>query len=177
MGYAIEQAAARVFEKSITALQRLQPMLAEALSGAAGKETDVIAKGLVAERAKLMQSRWQAAVADMTSEVEKLRSAIRSTVPDEDADEIADEAQAVVDDFCEELNDAIFAMSGANVEDLSSVSLVKELISAYRQRIKNHGVIQFLQLARQELGEDAASYDLAAVFLSALDDLESRLAS
>jgi hypothetical protein len=174
MAYATEQAEAGQFAKSLVALKQLEPLVTAALSGKAGKETDVIPKGVVEARKKFVQSRWQEAVSTVRGEVEKLTGAIVEQVPDEDADELVAAIQDHLSSFYDELNAAILNAQAADVGNLTPLDRALETVRKYKTLVKEDDLIKHLNQARSDLGVDIA---VEAALLDALGEVETRFES
>lgn len=173
-GFAQERADTERFGSALVALQNVEKLLDAAEAQGAPKESDVIRAGTVAERRKFAESRWQATVREIRLQLDKIRSAIETHQPDEEADELATEIEAAVDDFCDDLNRAILGIGKVGDEDSKPIESALKTIGDYRKRLATDPLILHLGDVGSELGADA---DIAATLTGAFDELETQLAS
>ena len=160
------------YEKAIMVLDRLGPAIDLAIAAGA-KETDVIPENVVADRKKFIQSRWQEAIRASYAEIEKLAAPIASQVPDEDSKELISSITEHLDQFVEELNDAILGAQSATSKNLRPIDQALEAIKAYRAKITSDPLLAHLSQAKASLGVDVK---VSQQLLAAIDDLEGRLA-
>ena len=160
------------YEKAIKVLDRLGPAIELAIAAGA-KETDVIPENVVADRKKFMQSRWQEAVRASYAEIEKLAAPIDSKVPDENSKELISSITEHLDQFVEELNDAILGAQSATSNNLRPIDQALEAIKAYRAKITSDPLLTHLSQAKASLGVEVK---VSQQLLAAIDDLEGRLA-
>lgn len=173
-GFAKERADEERFGSALVALRNVAKLLDVAESGDAPKESDVIQSGTVAARKKFVESRWQEVMREVRAQLQKLRTAITQYESGEAADELATGIEGAVEDFCDDLNRAIFAVAKSGEEDSKPVEQALKTIADYRKRVATDALIRHLSDSRSEMGTDV---DLATTITTALDDLESRLNS
>jgi hypothetical protein len=170
MAYATEQAEAGEYQKALTALDRLDPLLDEALSGKTGKETDVIPKGLVASVvASLEKARrsWDQGIREAMSELKKVQDGFRS-----DDAELVQALDGVLSGYQRELGQVLEAKG-----NLASDAAAQEHIDAVRQQamelkqeVQSDELLAFLDTYPE------ASVKLQSVMESALSNVEEALA-
>ncbi len=173
MAYAQEQSDAGVFANGIKALDRLAPLIDQALSGAVGKETDIIPENVVADRKKFVASRWQEMVRRVNEEIDKLRDpALFPGADPDEVDEISNLLTAAVHEFTDDLNAAILGVSQSSSENLKPIELAQKTIENYRTLIPSHPIIKHLSATKASVG---VNVDVERTMLEALDELASHL--
>lgn len=173
--FAQERGDTERYGSALVALKNVETLLKAAETEGAPKEADVIQKGTVAARAKFVTSRWQTTVRQVRVEIDKLHDAIALENPDEeDAAEIPKMIQAAIDEFCDEINDAILGVQKATDEDAGAVENALKVIRSYRERVASDPLIQHLNEADADLG---VAVNVEKTLLDALDEIESQLAA
>lgn len=170
MAYLREQAGAGVYGNAIKALDRLSQAIATAIA-AGKKETDVIPENVVRDRQKFLTSRWQEIVRESHLEVDKLLVPI-SQVPGENPQELVAAIRQNLDDFLDDLNDAILGSGSASSENDSPIKAAIKAIQSYRTKIQSDPVLSQLERAKRSFNVDLK---VSEKLLSGLSELESRL--
>ena len=85
------------FAKSFVILDKLEGLLS-----AKPAATDAPAPGLVKKRAFLLE-RWKRIPEEVSADLQKLKQAIESKMPDEDADKLIDLSEDYLDEFYSEM--------------------------------------------------------------------------
>ena len=158
------------FKNAIKVIDRLTQTVDQAIAAGA-KETDVIPENVVADRKKFLQSRWQEAVRASYAEIEKLAGPLESSDPD--SKEVISAITRHLDDFVDELNNAIINAQLASSEDITPIEQALKAIRSYRSKITSDPLLVHLGQAKSNLGADVK---VSESLLSALDDIETRLA-
>ena len=172
MAYITEQANALAYGNAIKAIDRLTQAIATAMA-AGVKETDVIPENIVADRKKFVQSRWQEAIRASYAEIEKLASPIDSQVPEENSRELVSSITEHLNQFVDELNNAILGTDAATSQDQKPIESALKAIRSYRSKIAADPLFAHLAQAKAKLGVDV---QVSQKLLAAIDDLEARLA-
>ncbi|MEQ1828625.1 MAG: hypothetical protein ABL921_21870 [Pirellula sp.] len=173
MAMALELAAAgdkAGYEKAIQVIDRLSQAVDQAIAAGA-KETNVIPENIVSDRKKFLQSRWQDAIRASYAEIEKLAGPLETNDPD--PKEMISAITRHLDDFVDELNNAIVNAQLASSEDTSPIQQALKAIKSYRSKITSDPLLVHLGQAKSDLGADVKVGD---TLLSALNDIETRLA-
>ena len=173
MAYAQEQANAGVFDKASLALDRLAPLIEAAMAMPESKETNDIPPGIVEERKKFLESRWQAVVSQMRAEIDKLHSISPDLVPPASTTGMVDAIHKWLDRFVDRLNAAILNTRTATETDSSSLKGAVAAIQEFQGQISKEPMIQHLGAAKHDLG---ISVDIESLLTQSLSELESRLA-
>jgi hypothetical protein len=137
----------------------------EALKGES--PSDLPPSGIVAKR-KFLLERWQRVPPEIHADLEKLRAAIEREEPDEDADLLIDLSEDYLNDFFDDMKEAID--SDINSGDAQYKGAVKT-IQAFRKSIASEPLIQHLQ------ANDLAPVSVESILLDALAEVEQALAS
>jgi hypothetical protein len=132
-----------------------------------------IPEHIVEDRKKFLLSRWQAAVQSAHVEIQKLISPIADQVPDENPQELIAAITEHLDEFVDDLNNAILGAQSASSSDIRPLDQAMQAIQSYRQRIASDEVLALLDQAKSSLGTDVK---VSQQLLTAIDELESRLA-
>ncbi len=167
MAYATEQAEATQYQKAIKAMKRLVGMIQEAMSGGVGRETDVIAEGIVEQR-KFLVTRWQRIPVEIGGELAKLKKAIVAEVPDEDANGLSDAVDENLRQFYGKMQDAIDAAINSGEGFGEAVRLVR----SFKDDVRANELIRHLKANPMTSGERFES-----ALLGALDEVEAKLAA
>jgi hypothetical protein len=171
--YAEEKSAVGEFASARKALEGLETLIARANQNGAPKDTDVIRPGLVAERKKFVESRWQATVQSMRAEIDKLRSIPPSISPPDTTRILVDGYHRWLVDFTDELNNAILGVRQADDNDTSSLKKARQTIQRFRTEVPGNHLVDHLRAAKAEVG---IQVDLESVLLTALVEMENKLA-
>lgn len=171
-GFAKERASEGRYGSGLVALLNLSKLIDAAEKNDAPKDSDVIEKGTVEARKKLVQSRWQETVRNVRMEIGALRPAIDEQNPDEDADELVGAIDAAIFDFCSDFNDAIFALGKAKEGDRRPLERMLAVIEDYQKQIDESPLLQHLASSRESLGVDL---DVSGALRKALNDIRLQL--
>ena len=158
--YATEQAEATQYDKALTALGRLRPMIDQASQGKgpAGE----IPKGIV-EKRKFLIERFKVLPGEIRPELDKLRAAIAKQVPDEDPDELCADIEAALDVLFEELQDEIDV--AINKGDM-------KVLAGLKTRVTSNELVKHLVANPLINGTP-----FQQVVLAAIEEVETKLAS
>lgn len=132
-----------------------------------------IPERIVEERKAFVLSHWQEAIRASHAAIEKIAAPIAEQVPDEDPAFLVRGITDALDEFVDELNDAILGVQAASSKDPRPLDQARKTIQSYRSKINADALIHQLDDARKSLGVEV---DVRERLLSALDELESRLA-
>ncbi|MCM2369895.1 hypothetical protein [Aporhodopirellula aestuarii] len=135
---------------------------------------DVIPENVVRERQKFVQSRWQETMRAVYVSIEDIRPVVAEMVPGEDPDGLVNAIQEAIDDFCDELNEAILATSRATSQDVSSLETALELVDRYLKEVPKDRLIQHLEQSATKLGVSLGVQDS---LIAALRDLKVSLSA
>jgi hypothetical protein len=124
--------------------------------------------GMVAKRIFLLE-RWQKIPPQVSANLKALQEAIARELPEEDAGHLISLAEDYLDDFYEEMKDAID--DDINSGDAQYKSAIAA-IHAFREKIASEPLIQHLK--SNPLG---APVDIESILLGALSEVEKTLAS
>jgi hypothetical protein len=169
MTYATEQAEAGEYTKALTALDRLDPLLDEALSGKSGKETDVIPEGIVASVvASLEKARqsWDVGIRDAMSELKKVQDGFRS-----DDKELVQALDGVLTGYQHELGQVLAAKGNLSSEEAAQqyIDEVRQQATDLKEEVLNDELLAFLDTY------PGAAVKLQSAMESALSNVEKAL--
>lgn len=143
------------------------PQAADDPAARAREETG-IAQGTVKKRAFLM-TRWQKIPGELKAEIAKLQASMALDVPEEDPDSLTASIQSSLDDFCEEMQDALD--EAINAGDPGYSKSVK-LIGEFKKRVQSDKLIQHIKNNPFDGGAD-----VEPVLMSALDEMQQTLSA
>ena len=158
--YATEQAEAGQFDKGLNALARLRKMLDELpKSGGVGDE---VAKGTV-EKRKYLLDRMKQLPIEVRPEIDKLKQALKSEAPKEDADDLCRRIEVALQAFFDELQNEVDV--AINKGDM-------RVLVGLKERVVSHELVS--HLVSNPLTRGAAYRTL---IVGALDEIEAKLAN
>ena len=138
--------------------------------GGTGLPSDLsdIAPGIVKKR-KFLLERWQRIPEEISADLKGLQKVIESELPEEDADLLIDLSEDYLNDFYEEMKEAID--NDINSGDAQYKNVIST-IQAFRTKITSDPLIQHLQNNPLQVNVTVDS-----ILLSALKEVEGALAS
>jgi hypothetical protein len=166
--FATEQAEAGAYDRAFKAVDRLKPLLQQALSsqgpgGAAGE----IAEGTVAKR-RFLLDRFNRIPGEVKANLRPLRAKIAEEVPDEDPKQLVDGIETMLGEFYGEMREAID--ESINAGDGDYAAAVKK-IDELKKRVRSDGLVQLLMRDPLKSG-----VNVEELLLSALGEVEGQLA-
>lgn len=169
--FAREKAAKGDFTAALKALDRLEPMVEQASAAGAPKETDVIAKGIVAAmKAKLEAAKesWDSGVRLADAEVSKFRAAIQGEQP-----ELAQALGVTMDIYRGRLDS--LAAQAAKLDSAPDATTAQVAI---RQALYLLGdEVEDDELLTQFATHEKVQVDVVSPLLNALEQIEKSIAS
>jgi len=166
--FATEQAEAGAYDRAFKAVDRLKPLLQQALSsqgpGGAGGE---IATGTVAKR-KFLLDRFNRIPGEVKANLRPLRAKIATEVPDEDPKQLVDGIETMLGEFYGEMREAIDESINAGDGDYAAaIKTIDEL----KKKVQSDALVQLLMRDPLKSGVNVEN-----LLLSALGEIESQLA-
>ncbi len=166
--YATEQAEALAYDRALQGLQRLAPLIAQALAvvGQGGASSE-IASGIV-EKRKFLASRWDQIPKEVASDLNALKTAISQSVPDENPDELVARINEYLKDFWSDMRDEIDkAINSGDSTYKSAITAIKD----FKAEVGQNPMVQHLE--RNKVGADLS---VEGILMSALQEVQDNLA-